>query len=113
MNMTKWIMIILLAAALAPVGCGKKETPTTAPPAVSVDVPALQNAFNTASPDLQELSAEAVRGIRRLKYPAALAALEKLANAPGLTDAQKKAVADVTAQVTQEASSRAPGAPPP
>jgi hypothetical protein len=103
-------MIILLAAALAPVGCGKQKSPAPVPQGVSIDESALRNAFSTASPDLQGLSAEAVRGIRRVNYPAALAALGKLANAPGLTDAQKKVVTDVTAQVKQSASS-APAAP--
>jgi len=104
-------MIILLAVALAPVGCGKQNSSGTVQKAYAIDEPGLRNAFSTASPDLQALSADVLRGIRRVNYPAALAALDKLANAPGLTEAQKKAVTDVTAQVKQEAS-KVPGAPP-
>ena len=111
MNTTKWLMIILLAAALAPVGCGKQKSSAPVQQGYAIDESALRNAFSTASPDLQALSAEAVRDIRRVNYPNALAALEKLANAPGLTDAQKKIVTDVTGQVKQEAS-KVPGAPP-
>jgi hypothetical protein len=103
MNITKWIAIILLAAALVPVGCGKSNSGQN-PPGVSIDLPKLRDSFTAASPDLQTLSGEAVRNIRFGNYPAALVSLEKLANAPGLTDAQKKVVTDVTAQVKQSAS---------
>ena len=102
MNMTKLITICLLAIALAPAGCSKKDSGTNGQPAaVSIDVPKLRDAFTTASPDLQALSAEAVRNIRYGKYSVALEALEKLASAPGLTDSQKKIVTDVTGQVKQ------------
>jgi hypothetical protein len=102
--------MILLTVALAPVGCGKGKTSGQTHPGVSIDVPGLRDAFTAAGPDLQGLSGEAVRNIRFGNYPAALVALEKLANAPGLTDAQKKVVTDVTAQVKQSASST-PGTP--
>jgi hypothetical protein len=111
MKMTKWIAICLLAVALAPVGCSKKDSGTpNQPPAVSVDVPKLRDVFTTASPDLQNLSKEAVRNIQYGNYPKALEALEKLAAASSLTDAQKQVVTEVTGQVKQMASRAA--APP-
>ena len=101
MKMTKWIMICLLAVALAPVGCGKKDTVTTTQPqAVTIDVPKLRAAFASATPELQALSAKVIRNVEfGRSYSAGLADLDKLANSPGLTDDQKKVVDDVTAQV--------------
>jgi hypothetical protein len=110
MNIAKWIMICLLAVALAPVGCGKKET-TTAPPPAVIDVPNLRDAFTTASPELQALSKEAVRNVQFGNFPKALEALEKLAASSGLTDPQKQVVTEVTGQVKQDAARTA--APPP
>jgi hypothetical protein len=108
----KWIMICLLTVTLAPVGCSKKESQSSVkPPQVTLDVPKLQAAFANASPDLKALSDEAVRNIRHGRsYPAGLAALDKLANSPGVTDDQKKVVAEVTAQVKQLMAGS--GAPP-
>jgi hypothetical protein len=100
--MTKWIMICLLALSLAPIGCGKKEAePTsTQPQPGSVDVPKLKAAFASAAPELQAMSAQAIRDVEfGRSYSAGLAVLEKLANAPGLTEDQKKVVDEVTAQV--------------
>ncbi len=111
MNMTKWIAICLLAVALAPVGCSKKDSGTTnQPPAVSVDVPKLRDAFTSASPDLQKMVGLAIRAIASHREAQALPILDQLANAPGLTDAQKQVVTEVTAQVKQMAS-RAAAAP--
>jgi hypothetical protein len=92
MNITKWVMICLLALALAPVGCSKKDTIPNMPPAAAIDVPKLRDSFTTASPDLQALSKEAVRNIQYGNFPKALEALEKLAAGSGLTDAQKQVV---------------------
>jgi hypothetical protein len=111
--MTKWIMIILLALALAPVGCGKKDTPATnqQPQPVSVDVPKLRAAFDTASPELKALSDEAIKYVQfGRSYSTGLATLEKLASAPGLTEDQKKVVDEVTGQVKKMMS---PAAAPP
>ena len=100
MNMTKWIMICLLAITLAPVGCGKKEYPKADQQTVTIDVPKLRDAFATASPDLKAISDEVIRDVQYGRsYSGGLAGLERLANAPGLTDDQKKIVAEVTDQV--------------
>ncbi len=103
MKMTKWIMICLLAVALAPVGCGKKDTGTTTQPqAVTIDVPKLRAAFASADPELKAMSEEAIKYVQfGRSYSTGLGVLDKLANAPGATDDQKKVVAEVTAQVKQ------------
>ena len=111
--MTKWFIIILLAVALAPVGCGKKETPPTSaqPQPNSVNVPKLRAAFESASPELKAMSDEAIKYIQfGRSYPTGLATLEKLASAPGLTEDQKKVVEEVTGQVKKMIS---PAAGPP
>ena len=65
MKMTKWIMICLLAVALAPVGCGKKDSQSSGQrQAVRLDVPKLQAAFAAASPELKALSDEAIHNIQ-------------------------------------------------
>ncbi len=111
MNIAKWMMVCLLAFALAPVGCGKKDAGSSGQPAaLSIDVPKLRDAFATAGPDVKPLADEAVRNIRYGNYAKAQEALEKLAAASGLTDAQKQVVTDVTAQVKQMAA-RAAAAP--
>jgi hypothetical protein len=94
-------MVCLLALALAPVGCSKKDaTQAGQPQTVTIDVPKLQAAFATASPELQALSAQVIRNVEfGRSYAAGLADLDKLANAPGVTEDQKKVVDEVTAQV--------------
>jgi len=101
MNMTKWIMICLLAVALAPVGCSKKDSSQSGQPqAVTIDVPKLRAAFAAASPELKALSDDAIGNIEfGRSYSAGLATLEKLASAPDITEEQKKVVAEVTDQV--------------
>jgi hypothetical protein len=101
MNMTKWIMICLLAMALAPVGCSKQEYPKAGQQqAVTIDVPKLKSAFATASPELKALSDQAIGNIQYGRsYSQGLTQLDQLANAPGVTEDQKKVVAEVTDQV--------------
>ena len=101
MKMTKWIMVCLLALTLAPVGCGKKDSqPVGQPQTVTIDVPKLKAAFDTASPELKALSDEAIKYVQfGRSYSTGLATLDKLANAPGVTEDQKKVVAEVTDQV--------------
>jgi len=100
MNMTKWIMICLLAVALAPVGCSKKDAQSGQPQAVTIDVPKLRNAFASASPELKGMSDEAIKYVEfGRSYSKGLGLLDQLANAPGVTEDQKKVVAEVTEQV--------------
>ena len=114
MNITKWVMICLLAPALAPAGCSKKETSnqpqaismdaSNQPQAISIDMARVRDAFATASPELLELTKEAIGAISATNYTAAVPAWDKLAADPGLTDDQKKVVAELSAQVKQMAA---------
>jgi hypothetical protein len=103
MKITNWILICLLAVALAPVGCGKKEDKMSIkPPQVTLDAPKMRSAFASATPELKAMADEALKYVEfGRSYPTGLTILEKLANAPGLTDEQKKVVTDVIGQVKQ------------
>jgi len=107
-----WISILLLAGIVAVAGCGKQEAPSTVVQGTTIDMPKLRGAFETATPETQAALSEVNMGVRYRDFARALVALEKLANAPGLTDAQKKVVAEVAEQVKQ-AASKATTAPPP
>jgi len=101
----------LLAGALALAGCGKAKTEAPVQQGVAIDLPKLNEAFANATPELQNSVMAVASGVRYGEHAAALAALDKLAKAPGLTDAQKKIVSEVTEQVKAVAS-KAPAAPP-
>jgi hypothetical protein len=111
MKMTNWMMMFLLAGALALVGCGKPKTEAPVQQGVTIDLPKLNEAFASATPELQSSVAEVARGVRYGEHVAALMALDKLSKAPGLTEPQKKIVSEVIEQVKQLAS-KAPTAPP-
>ncbi len=108
MKTKNWILMFLLAGGLvgglALTGCGKKQPPAPAPMGVTIDIPRLQQAFANTTPDLQTAVSEVAMGMRYGEYPRAFTALEKLANAPGITDAQKKIVGEVTEQMKALAS---------
>jgi hypothetical protein len=77
-----------------------------------VDIPKLQQAFAGTTPDLQAALSEVNMGVRYGEFPRAFAGLDKLANAPGITEAQKKIVGEVIEQVKAKASQiAAPPAP--
>jgi hypothetical protein len=109
MKTTNGIALILLSGVLALAGCGKSK-PAAGPmiSGVTVEVAKLQQAFATASPDLQTAVDAVKMGVRYGDYAATLAELDKLANNPSLTEAQKKIVAEVAEQVKQVASKAAP-----
>jgi hypothetical protein len=100
MKTANWMMMFLLAAGLALAGCSKAEKPKTMVEGVAIDVPKLRELFaaNTSA-DVQTSLSEVAMGLRYADYPRAFAALSKLDSAPGVTDAQKKAVAEMTEQV--------------
>jgi len=105
------MMLVLLAGLLAVAGCGKEAPRTPVMQGVKVDLPKLQEAFATASPELQNAVSEVSMGVRYGEYPRAFAALDKIAKATDLTEPQKKITAEVTEQIKQLAS-KAPTAPP-
>jgi hypothetical protein len=111
MKTANWMMMFLLAGALALAGCGKQAKPVASvADGVTVDVPKLREAFATAAPEVQTSVNEVVQGIRYTDYPRCFAALDKLGAAPGITEPQKKILSQVTEQLKQAAGKAA--APP-
>ncbi len=107
MKITKWIMICLLAVALAPMGCGKKQEPIVAAPTITIDVPKLRAAFESAGPELKAMSEDAIRNVQYGRnYNAGLATLEQLANTSGVTEDQKKIALEVADQVKRILAAR-------
>ena len=106
MNNAKWIMTLVFAGVLALAGCGKKEAPVPVVQGVTVDWPKLQQAFSTASPEVQNIVPDVEMGVRYGDYPRAFAALAKLDSAPGVTEDQKKVIAEVAEQIKQLAAKK-------
>jgi hypothetical protein len=104
-------MMFVLAGVLALVGCGKPAPPATAQEGVTANLQKLREAFANASPELQSAVSEVAQGFRYGDYPTSMKALAKLDSAPGLTDAQKKAVAGVAEQIKQLVN-KSPAPPP-
>jgi hypothetical protein len=106
------LFYILTVAFLALAGC-KKEEQTMGPPqeyyGVKLNWSQLNTAFTNASPEVQNDAYLAVRAFRYSQFPKAMFQLEKLAEAPGLTDAQKIVVAKLIEQ-TKQVIAKAPPA---
>jgi len=104
MKLTNVVLGVLAAGALALAGCGKSAADN--PPGivlngVNVDTPKLQAALATAKPDVLNNLPKVSFGMRYGDYPGALAALQKIADDPSLTDAQKKLANQVLEQLKQ------------
>jgi hypothetical protein len=101
MRVSNYLLMSLTVGVLTLVGCGKAGD--QAPPAAAgaIDLAALQQAFTSAGPEVQSSFDKIRFAVRYRQLPLALAELDKLARMPGLTDAQKKAVNDLTEQVKQ------------
>jgi hypothetical protein len=116
MKKTAWILGIALAGLVALAGAGcKQEAPAPKMPTyhgAPVDMPKLRKALETAGPDAQNGLRNVNMGLRYGKYLDALAALEKLKEVPGLTDAQKQVVDEVVGQVQQAAKNQESEKPP-
>ena len=98
-----WVLAILVAALAAAPGCGKNQTTTsvTAQNGTKVDMPKLQQAFVSASPELRDAVTKVAFSFRYGQNEEAVAQLEKIAADPALTDDQKKVVNDVIGQLKQ------------
>jgi hypothetical protein len=98
-----WTLAILAGALLAAPGCGKNQsTPSvTAQDGTKVDMPRLQQAFVSASPELRDAVTQVAFSFRYGQNDQAVAQLEKIAASPELTADQKKAVNDVMDQLKQ------------
>lgn len=104
MKKTTLLVILTLSAMLAGFGCKKSAPPKPQPieiNGIKVDLPAFGQAFSGAPPEVQSQAIQVRSAFRYSLYPKAVEELDKLAAMPGLTDAQKKAVADLTDQVKQ------------
>jgi len=101
MKTTNWVSGLLLAGLLGLAGCGKSDSvgDRGLPPAM--DLAKFQQAFPSPTPEQQSNIAKVSEGVRYGLYPNALAALDKLAADPALTEAQKKAVSDLVAGIKQ------------
>jgi hypothetical protein len=98
-----WTLAILAGALLAVPGCGKNQATTSvaAQDGTKVDMPKLQQAFVSASPELRNSITQVSFSFRYGQNAEAVAQLEKIAADPGLTDDQKKVVNDVIGQLKQ------------
>jgi hypothetical protein len=103
MKTKNWISSILAAALLAEAGCGEaqKGPQPTIINGVKVDLAKFQQAYNTAPPDVQSSVFKVTMSIRYGQYAEAVAAVEKIAKAPGLTEPQKTVATDVLQQLKQ------------
>ena len=100
MKMTNYLIIILTAGVLALTGCGKSgDKSVPPPPAGVVDFSALQTAFPAPTPEITASLQKLRFSARYRQFDATMVELEKLSQAPELTDAQKKAVNDAMEQV--------------
>jgi outer membrane murein-binding lipoprotein Lpp len=106
MKTTNWVIAILAVCTVALAGCKKSEKQTAAGPrtqylGVQVDWPKLDAEFASATPELQASAAEIKRDFRYSLFPEAMVALDKLSNAPNLTESQKKLLTDLMEQTRQ------------
>jgi len=96
MNMTRWVSGVVVAGLLAFAGCGKSGKAAGEQPTAAMDFAKFREAFPTPTPEQQQAVAKVFQGIRYRLYPDAIAALEQLSGDASLTDAQKKAVNNLT-----------------
>jgi hypothetical protein len=107
-------LLCALAAVglLSLAGCGPPNRPNERhleENGVRVDWPKLDAAFNQSEGDLKKAEMNAKRHIIYRRFPEAVAALDGLASNPNLTEAQKRAVDEVLAQVRRVVEKAAPG----
>lgn len=111
MKPTTRILGTTLAAVVALAGAGcKKQAPAQSQMVTYGGVPVainkLRRSLATASPEAQRLLGQVTFNLRYRKYDPVLAALDKLKQTPGLNDAQKQAIDEVTEQVKQAAKNQ-------
>lgn len=110
MKTTNWMLGVFVAGMLALCGCGKSGSTTDknleANPTIK-----FSQAFPTPTPELQASITKVMLTVRYGQYPEAIVELDKLANNPQLTEAQKKAVNDMIEHVKKTASGAAGAAP--
>jgi hypothetical protein len=107
---TYWVSGILMAGLLAFAACSKSEKAGAQQPSAAMDFTKFRQAFPTPTPEQQQVIAKVSQAIRYRLYPDAVAALAQLSGDASLTDAQKKAVNDLAAGLSQMMTN-APAAP--
>jgi len=110
MKTTVFLIGLIAAGALALAGCGKSDKAGAQQPSAAMDFTKFRQAFPTPTPEQNQVIAKVSLGIRYRLYPDALAALAQLSGDASLTDAQKKAVSDLAAGLSQMMTN-APAAP--
>ena len=94
---------ILLAGILFLGGCKKSEEPVAGtPPPLTLNATTFRPAFESAAPELKAVVDQVMMNIQGSMYPQALKDLAKLGANPALTEAQKKAVSDLTDQLNKK-----------
>jgi len=96
MKIHQIVLITVMAAAFALVGCKKSGTGTS-----SVDTSKLESSFESAEPAAQSSVEKAVSSIKSTDYAGAMTELKSLADKVKLTPEQQQAVNDVVAQLQQ------------
>jgi hypothetical protein len=110
MKTTKLVSGLLLLGLLAFVGCGRSDKDQAQGIPAAMDISKFQQAFPSPTPEQQANIAKASEGVRYGLYPNALAALDKLAADPALTEPQKKAVSELVEGIKQTMA-KAPAPP--
>jgi Skp family chaperone for outer membrane proteins len=111
MKTTNYMLMILLAGLFTVAGCGKSSKPQPSAPPGVIDLGKLQQAFPAPRAEVRASLAKLNFAKRYGDYQAALAELDKLAQLPDLTDAQKQAINDMIQAVKQKAETKAPTPP--
>jgi hypothetical protein len=103
----KTASLVFGVIAVCLVGPGCKKGPPPSPPetiqlyGVAVDLPKLDTEFQHASPEVQATVLQVKTAYRYGQLSRMMEELDKLGNTPGLTDAQKKLVSNLTEQMKQ------------
>jgi hypothetical protein len=101
------ILVVIITAMLAVVGCKKSNSNTGATNVSPLSI--IRKAFPNPAPDVSPSINKIAFGMRYGDFNAALAELDKLAANPSLTSDQKKAVADAIEAVKKsQAAAAAP-----
>ena len=95
------ILGLLFISPLLLTGCGKSDKDVSANVQV-LDASKFRPAFSSAPPETKALVDGIMMSIQGSDYKKALADLEKLAGAPGLTDQQKKVTTALTEQLKKK-----------
>jgi len=91
MKINQLLLLTLVAATLALVGCQKS----------GVDTASLESSFESAEPAAQSSVDKAVASIKSGDYAGAIAELKSVAEKVKLTPEQEQAIRDVVAQLQQ------------